>query len=268
MGLSVRCPGPSARAAWGSRGAGDGWFLLPCPGGQGLAECGLRSQVPVVELPVDEGEVTAEDYWQAFTARAGTLTHLIAVERAGPNHTAASILAQTGSRANDRPRLWARSGRRRTGPLLQHKRTDITAHTSPAHLLFEAAARQAPRITTVGIGDGGNEIGMGRGSVGCHPAQHPPGRTSLACRVPTDYLIVCGVSNWGAYGLAAGVTLLRGHTLPRELLDPVREEELLRIMVEQGPLVDGVSGQPTLSVDGLDFRRYAQPLRTIAGLAR
>ena len=27
----------------------------------------------------------------------------------------------------------------------------------------------------------------------------------VACRVPADHLIVCGISNWGAYGLAAGV---------------------------------------------------------------
>ena len=31
-----------------------------------------------------------------------------------------------------------------------------------------------------------------------------PGGGLVACRVPTDHLIVCGVSNWGAYGLAAG----------------------------------------------------------------
>ena len=37
----------------------------------------------------------------------------------------------------------------------------------------------------------------------------------IACRVPTDHLIVAGVSNWGAYALAAGVALLaRGETRP------------------------------------------------------
>src|SRR5260370_17073462 len=34
----------------------------------------------------------------------------------------------------------------------------------------------------------------------------------VACRVPTDHLIVCGVSNWGAYGLAAGVRILTGRS--------------------------------------------------------
>ena len=31
----------------------------------------------------------------------------------------------------------------------------------------------------------------------------------IACRVPADYLIVAGVSNWGAWALGAGVALLR-----------------------------------------------------------
>ena len=83
----------------------------------------------------------------------------------------------------------------------------------------------------------------------------------IACRVPTDYLIVCGVSNWGAYALAAGVALLRGAKLDPAVFDAEKERELLRIMVEQGPLVDGVTAQPTVTVDGLSFEEYVKPLR-------
>jgi hypothetical protein len=35
-------------------------------------------------------------------------------------------------------------------------------------------------------------------------------------------------------------------------------------MVEHGPLVDGISGRPELSVDGLSFERYAEPLANLA----
>jgi hypothetical protein len=42
-----------------------------------------------------------------------------------------------------------------------------------------------------------------------------------------------------------------------------RERELLRVMVEAGPLVDGVTGEPTVTVDGLTFERYAQVLRRL-----
>jgi hypothetical protein len=35
-------------------------------------------------------------------------------------------------------------------------------------------------------------------------------------------------------------------------------------MVERGPLVDGVTGRPTVTVDGLGFERYAEALRRLA----
>ena len=137
-------------------------------------------------------------------------------------------------------------------------------HTSPLHLLFEDAAR-LPRLTTIGIGDGGNEIGMGKIPWDVIRRNVPNGGL-IACRVPTDHLIVCGVSNWGAYALAAGVALLRGAKLDPALFDVERERELLRIMVEKGPLVDGVTGRPTVSVDGLPFDEYVKPLLRIKDL--
>jgi hypothetical protein len=88
----------------------------------------------------------------------------------------------------------------------------------------------------------------------------------VACRVAVDDLIVCGVSNWGAYGLAAGVRWLRGAKSDTDLFDLERERQLLRIMVEKGPLVDGVSGQPAVTVDGLSFDRYAEPLRRLGAI--
>ena len=138
---------------------------------------------------------------------------------------------------------------------------DISAYMAPAHRLFEDA-EQSPRITTIGIGDGGNEIGMGKIPWDVIRRNVPNGGL-IACRVPTDHLIVCGVSNWGAYALAAGVALLRGTKLAPNLFDVERERELLRIMVEKGPLVDGVTGKPTATVDGLSFDEYVRPLRRI-----
>jgi hypothetical protein len=89
--------------------------------------------------------------------------------------------------------------------------------------------------------------------------------------VATDHLIVCGVSNWGAYGLATGVRLLRGAPHEPGLYDVERERQVLQHMVTTGPLVDGVSGTCTATVDGLQFERYAEVLRrigeTISGAA-
>jgi len=56
---------------------------------------------------------------------------------------------------------------------------------------------------TIGVGDGGNEVGFGRLSVDAlSEFVQPP---EIACLVPTDCLIVAGVSNWGAHALAVGI---------------------------------------------------------------
>jgi hypothetical protein len=142
---------------------------------------------------------------------------------------------------------------------------DITENTSPAHLLFEEAAHLDPPSVTIGIGDGGNEIGMGKVAWDVIRRNITNG-DKIACRVATDYLITSGISNWGAYGLAAGVRLLRGAAHDPDLFDVERERQLLQVMVDFGPLVDGVSGQRCLAVDGLAFDRYAEVLKRMGAL--
>jgi hypothetical protein len=118
---------------------------------------------------------------------------------------------------------------------------------------------------TIGIGDGGNEIGMGKIP---HETivKNIPNGDLIHCRVPTDFLIVAGVSNWGAYALAAGIYVLRGVKPPPDLFDPDREREILEVMVREGPLVDGVTGRQTATVDGLSWDEYAKPLVRIRGI--
>ncbi len=143
---------------------------------------------------------------------------------------------------------------------------DITEQTSEAERLFEHAG-EINRPVTIGIGDGGNEIGMGKVSWDVIRSNIPHGGV-IACRVATDYLIVAGVSNWGAYALSAGVALVRGVEPSAEWFDVEKERGILAEMVEQGPLVDGMKGRPTVSVDGLEFEAYIEPLRQIAAIVR
>jgi hypothetical protein len=121
-------------------------------------------------------------------------------------------------------------------------------------------------VVTIGIGDGGNEIGMGAIPWRVIRANIPNGAT-VACRVATDYLIVAGISNWGAYGLAAGIRHLRGAGSDAELFSLAREGTLLRAMVERGPLVDGVTGKQKVTVDAVPLDRYLAVLQTVATLA-
>jgi len=236
----------------------------------GLAVCGLVDTVPLFTLPApaESSSLSPGAYTERFLDQVcqhvPVFTHLIALERAGPSHTTASLRSQPGYTAADLDLFLAEV------PFHEHDRChtmkgrDITMHMSPAHWLFEEAPKVLP-IKTIGIGDGGNEIGMGKIPWKAI-RRNIAGGGLVACRVPADYLIVCGVSNWGAYGLAAGIRSLLAVNDDAELFNLQCERDLLRIMVERGPLVDGVSGQPSITVDGLSFERYAEPLRRLGAL--
>jgi D-glutamate cyclase len=232
----------------------------------GLAAAGLRKTVPLVVLPSVEqaGSMSLMDYWQSFIERTGPLTHLIALERVGPSHTPESLQEQPGASIADIQQFLAEVPPEHHDRCHTMRGRDITASMSPAHRLFEVAGRKEHGLITIGIGDGGNEIGMGKIPWAVIRRNIPNGGL-VACRITTDYLIVCGVSNWGAYGLAAGARHLRGAPKDAELCDLDREKALLELMVEKGPLVDGVSGRPTVSVDGLPFERYVEILDRVNG---
>jgi hypothetical protein len=230
----------------------------------GLATCGLEEKVPLVILPpaTQLWDTYLQRDWSGTFRQAFPVTHLLALERVGPSHTVESLKAQPGTTAEAVERLDREVPPASRDRCFSMRGRDITANTHPAHRLFEAGHR--PPVT-IGIGDGGNEIGMGKIPWDTIRRNIPRGGL-VACRVPVDYLIVCGVSNWGAYGLAAGVMHLRGQPFDAGCFDPARERLFLQAMVERGPLVDGVTGQATVSVDGLDFERYVEPLRRIAAL--
>jgi D-glutamate cyclase len=227
----------------------------------GLVACGLERQVSLLTLPTwkEALESSPQAYWQRVFGTAGRLTHLVALERVGPSHTPESVFQQSGGNERIRQMFGCEVPPANRDRYQTLRGQDVTDLMSPAHWLFELAARQQPVVSTIGIGDGGNEIGMGK-----IPWEvihrNIPGGGKIACRVATDYLIVAGISNWGAYGLATGVRSLLGLKPDGDLYDPGRERELLFEMVEKGPLVDGLLGTATVSVDGIEFDRYVELL--------
>lgn len=117
-----------------------------------------------------------------------------------------------------------------------------------------------------------------------------PNGEVIACVVPTDHLIVCSVSNWGGYALAASISAVSlldpsssssssttTTTTPSPLLRdrisrflPSDDEEQLKCtrMVEAGAR-DGVTGIQGLFVDGMPLAeslRILGALRSIADL--
>jgi hypothetical protein len=100
------------------------------------------------------------------------------------------------------------------------------------------------------VGDGGNEIGMGKLSAGLI-ARHVPNGAEIASVTSCDHLVVAGVSNWGAYGLMAGLALVRSDWSATigAFLTAERDLAVTRATVEAGA-VDGVTARREATVDG------------------
>ena len=61
-------------------------------------------------------------------------------------------------------------------------------------------------LRSVGIGDGGNELGMG--SLYAEVCRAVPNGEKIGCVVAADDALVASVSNWGGYALSCAVALL------------------------------------------------------------
>lgn len=135
-----------------------------------------------------------------------------------------------------------------------------------SHVPFEPLFRMSD-VVTIAIGDGGNELGMGaipervfHDSV----AQGP----EIACATAADHLIVAGVSNWGAAALGLAIGSAAGELATRAIA-PVcsaEHEMLVRRAVEVGGAVDGVSGRPEISVDGLGLDQVGMKIDAMTKL--
>ena len=99
-----------------------------------------------------------------------------------------------------------------------------------------------PDVTTVAVGDGGNELGMG---LLAEPICSELGITDPVQTV-VEHLVLATVSNWGAYGLIAYLSNLAG----RDLLPAEGEEaQALEVMLAHGA-IDGLTRRAEPTVDG------------------
>ena len=151
--------------------------------------------------------------------RRQELTHVVAIERCGRS-------------ADGKPR--------------NMRGVDVSPWTLPLDELFEGG-----NWTKLAVGDGGNEIGMGRLPAGLI-AEHVPNGAEIACVTSCDHLVVAGVSNWGAYGLMAALAVLRPDWRPTiaKFLTAERDLSVTLATVREAGAVDGVTALREATVDG------------------
>uniref|UniRef100_A0A667Z2K2 D-glutamate cyclase n=1 Tax=Myripristis murdjan TaxID=586833 RepID=A0A667Z2K2_9TELE len=165
-----------------------------------------------------------------------------------------------------------RTGRAADGNYYNMRGINIKHLVDPIDDLF-IAATDIPGIITTGIGDGGNELGMGK--VKDKVKSFMPKGSLVACDIAADYAITAGVSNWGGYAVACALYLL--HTCPSHQrylkkglgAEPVtspaqlqdwaanlpsvdKEESILSTLVRFG-IRSGKTGHLAMEVDGLTF---------------
>lgn len=140
--------------------------------------------------------------------------------------------------------------------------TDISAFVAPLDRLFSAGPWR-----TIAIGDGGNEIGMGRVPRALI-AQHVPQGAAIGCVTPADFLIAAGVSHWGAYAFLAALALRRTEWLAHitRILDPALDQSVVEATVRDGPAVDGVSLRQAATIDAIPMPEHHALLNTIRTL--
>lgn len=186
-------------------------------------------------------------------------THLIAIERVGPCYSHDHIHSRCGAEVAARfvecvpQELWSKC--------LNMRGVAIDEWTVDFSSAFEI---EAEGLTTIGVGDGGNELGLGK--FAWHDlATRLDGIADprILCRVAADHAIIAGTSNWAAYGLAAATAIAAGQPEAFEVVTPASQTSILETMVAEGPAVDGVSRKYEATVDGLPLVTFLEPLRTI-----
>jgi D-glutamate cyclase len=194
-------------------------------------------------------------------------THVIAIERVGPSHTRASLAAQW----RDGPAplaLFEREVPPEHRDVSHNMRGEIVqGYAAKIHRLFETIHQRRLPITTLGLADGGNEIGMG-----CIPwetlrqALDPSVGARIACRIKTDHFLLAGVSNWAAYALGAAVSALRGRQDLVAGWGSADQWRLIEHLVREAGAIDGVTRRREPTVDGLPPQVYWQTFDDIRAL--
>lgn len=203
-----------------------------------LAEMGRTGAVSTICFPLglERGQDIAQTLMEEYKPRA-----VIFVERDGPNKEG----------------------------YFHGVRGDCRNPEDVGHVYLLAELARKRGVLTIGIGDGGNEVGFGavRDAI---TAVHPLGGKSLAGHASgvvtvtaTDIVVSASVSNWGAYAIAAALAARKKD--PNVLHTPKLEHILIDATVRAGAR-DGATSKAEVAVDGINWEghtSFVELLRSI-----
>jgi len=243
-----------------------------------------EKEIPVICFPIEhsdenhESRMNNEEEGSPISLRfvqdffdgpfGKSLSHLIYIERVGPNHTLESFMAQ--ERHGPPP---IEDFNTLLPPLIRNRcfnsrLEDITRFTGKTHFLLEFQKRLRLPIESIGIGDRGNEVGTGRIPWEVFKEHSTTHREPVfCCRMKTNYFISCGISNWGGYALMAGVALAKGRIDILEKISPEQEGMVLDYLIHHGPSIDGITLKQDYSVDGIEFNDYMKVIERVKEIA-
>lgn len=146
---------------------------------------------------------------------------------------------------------------------------NLSSAMAKVELLFEEAQRR--KIPTIGVGDGGNELGMGsiKETIHEHIAYGKecrcPCGIGMAPELEVDLLVAATVSNWGTWGIEACLAALSKK--PHALHSTEIEELVLNACVTHGAY-DGATGWVDRNVDAVPFPVHTSLLRLLHHLVQ
>ena len=223
----------------------------------------------LIEFPFEDKE--ADLFENNFFRHHPHLKCLISIERVGPCHTMTSFLNRSPKPSKAESAQFEKSGPGDlAGECLNMNALPVTKYTAPIHRLFEQEFDPDNKILTIGIGDGGNEIGMGSipwRIIANNIFNRLGGK--IACRIKSDATIVAGVSNWASYVLIAGLFLYLNQLNDfLKLFSNRSETQLIETYYRTGSAVDGKLGYPAMSVDGIKWEVHLEILNFMKMIVR
>jgi hypothetical protein len=225
--------------------------------------CGsaLRAAAGAAGLPKESVCVLREsgEFPDLLAKSRPPVSHLVAIERVGPGYDHELVRTRCGEAAAAKflavvPReLWSRCLNMRGLPIEEWTVDFSAAFESPP-----------PDVTTIGLGDGGNELGLGKFCWDDLAARlDGVADPRILCRVAANHTVLAGTSNWAAYGLAAATAVAAGRPSAFAPVTPAAQAHVIAAMVKNGPAVDGVTRRFEPTVDGLTPAVYDAPLVAI-----